>query len=170
MSRAFVKEGDGEALDDPLPRPLRVQPCYMTAQGVAVLREELERLQRETPRPESAADLTQQTDTRRAQRRILEITQILLEAVPVDVGQQGGDIIRFGATIELGDDSGQRYLFQIVGEDEAAPAVGRISWASPLGRRLIGRVVGDEVVWQRPAGDLQLEILSLSYRDGAETP
>ena len=86
MSRAFVKEGDGEELDAAPLRPPCVQPCYMTAQGVAVLRGELERLQRDTTRPESTMDLAHQADTQRVQKRIREITQILREAVSVEVG------------------------------------------------------------------------------------
>jgi transcription elongation factor GreB len=160
MSRAFVKEGDGEELDDPPPRPARVQPCYMTAEGVAALRRELEQLQAAAARPELVPDLTQQAAAQRALRRIRELTQILQEAVPVATGLPHSDHIRFGATVELQDAAGHTHRFQIVGEDEAAPAAGRISWVSPLGRQLIGKAVGDEVVWPRPVGELRLEVLA----------
>ncbi len=162
MSRAFVKEGDGEELDDPPPRPARVQPCYMTAQGVAALRRELEDLQASAPRPELAPDLTQHAAAQRALRRIRELAQILQEVVPVETPRPPSAQIRFGATVELRDATGDVYRFQIVGEDEAAPAAGRISWVSPLARELLGKAVGDEVVWPRPVGELRLEVLAFA--------
>lgn len=163
MSRAFVKEGDGEELDAAPPRPPRVQPCYMTAGGVAALREELENLQRDLANSTGDTELTQQADHRRAQRRVHELMQILHDAVPVAITDHGDDVVRFGTTVELLDEAGNRHVFQIVGEDETAPASGRISWVSPLGRRLIGKAVGDVVTWTRPNGALELEIVSLSY-------
>jgi transcription elongation GreA/GreB family factor len=50
-----------------------------------------------------------------------------------------------------------------VGEDEADAAAGKISWVSPLARTLMGASVGDTVTWKRPAGDLELEIVSIRY-------
>ncbi len=53
--------------------------------------------------------------------------------------------------------------FAIVGEDEADPAIGKISWVSPLAKALTGAVVGDSVVWKRPAGDKALEVTGIAY-------
>jgi transcription elongation factor GreA len=52
--------------------------------------------------------------------------------------------------------------FTIVGSAEAAPAEGRISNESPVGRALLGRKKGDEVVVTVPAGDHKYKILSIS--------
>ena len=60
-----------------------------------------------------------------------------------------------------GDDQERR--FTIVGEDEADPSAGKISWVSPLARVLVGASVGDTVVWKRPAGDKNLEITKIRY-------
>jgi transcription elongation GreA/GreB family factor len=163
MSRAFVKEGDGEELDDSPPRPARVQPCYMTARGVAALRQELEVLQRGLTRSAPDTELALKADHRRIQRRVQEIGQILRDAVPVAIDHPRDACIRFGATVELCDDDGQHYTFQIVGEDETAPAAGKISWVSPLGRQLIGKAVGDEVVWRRSGGAMRMEVLAVDY-------
>jgi len=163
MSRAFVKEGDGEELDDTPPRPPRVQPCYMTVGGVARLRAEFEALQRETTGAPADSGFTAQAGVKRAQKRLHELSQILQEAVPIDTVRAHDGNIRFGATVELIDTAGERYVFQIVGEDETAPAQGKISWVSPLGRQLIGKAVGDEVTWVRPNGTRQLEIVALTY-------
>jgi transcription elongation factor GreB len=61
------------------------------------------------------------------------------------------------------DDEGERRRFAIVGEDEADPARGKISWVSPLARSLAGASMGDSVTWKRPAGDKTLEITKIEY-------
>ena len=61
------------------------------------------------------------------------------------------------------DDKGEIYHFQIVGEDEADIALSTVSFASPLARALIGHKVGESVRWKRPAGDLNLEIIQITY-------
>jgi transcription elongation factor GreB len=50
-----------------------------------------------------------------------------------------------------------------VGDDEADVAAGKVSWASPLARALIGAKVGDTVVWRRPAGETQVELVDVRY-------
>ncbi len=48
-------------------------------------------------------------------------------------------------------------------DDEADVTAGRISWASPLAKAMIGAKVGDTVKWRRPAGDAEVEITKISY-------
>ena len=55
------------------------------------------------------------------------------------------DAVQFGRTVEIERDDGRRQTFRIVGEDEADPAAGRISYAAPLARALLGKAVGDVV-------------------------
>jgi transcription elongation GreA/GreB family factor len=50
-----------------------------------------------------------------------------------------------------------------VGPDESDPSNGKLSFQSPMGQALMKRRVGDVVVVRRPAGELELEIISLSY-------
>ncbi|MNN83694.1 Transcription elongation factor GreA [compost metagenome] len=50
---------------------------------------------------------------------------------------------------------------QLVGEDQADAPAGLINWGSPLGRALLGAQLGDEVLWQRPAGDQLIEIIRI---------
>lgn len=86
------------------------------------------------------------------------------DAIPVDAAKQSRERVAFGATVELADQDDHRLRYRIVGEDEADPEHGSISWVSPLARALKGGRVGDSVVWRRPAGDLQVEILGIEYR------
>ena len=86
-------------------------------------------------------------------------------AIPVDISKQKSQEIRFGATVKLIDENDREYIFTIVGEDEAEPDKGYISWVSPLARELLGKKTDDTVLWERPAGDLELEILGFSYKN-----
>ena len=63
----------------------------------------------------------------------------------------------------LEDEDGTRRDYRIVGEDEADPAAGKISWVSPLARAMMGSGLGDLVTWRRPAGDLELEVVGIRY-------
>ncbi len=162
MSRAFVKETDGDDFAGELPARARSdQPCYITLSGLAALRAEYERLVREAKGSEVTLD--EQTRQRGRRLRLHELEGLFAEAIPIDVAAQSSDDIRFGAIVTLRDEHGNDYRFQIVGEDESAPAHGRISWRSPLGRALIGRRAGDAISWQRPAGALDLEVISFSF-------
>ena len=49
------------------------------------------------------------------------------------------------------------------GDDEADVAGGKISWASPLARAMIGAKIGETVVWRRPAGEAELSIVDIRY-------
>ena len=86
----------------------------------------------------------------------------LARAEVVDVSGQPPDRGRFGTTVVLEDlDSGDELTYRIVGEDEADPEHELVSWLSPLARALLGARVGDTVVWRRPAGDLEIEIVAI---------
>ena len=64
---------------------------------------------------------------------------------------------------EAEDDDGLAVTYTIVGEDETDGARGRISWRSPIGRALLGKRAGDIVSVKRPAGDLELTIVTIRY-------
>ena len=51
----------------------------------------------------------------------------------------------------------------VAGDDEADVTAGKISWASPLAKAMIGSRVGDVVVWHRPAGDTEVAITDILY-------
>lgn len=68
----------------------------------------------------------------------------------------------FGARVRVVDEDDEIMVVDIVGEHEAEPAQGRVSYLSPLGRALVGAAVGDTVVWRRPTGNRNLEILAIA--------
>ncbi|MBV9567169.1 MAG: GreA/GreB family elongation factor, partial [Hyphomicrobiales bacterium] len=64
---------------------------------------------------------------------------------------------QFGSTVTIERADGRRQKFRIVGEDEADPAHGTLSHASPLARALAGKSLGDAV----RAGNIEAEILAI---------
>ena len=82
----------------------------------------------------------------------------------VDPKTQSHETVLFGASIEVEDDEGNQHIFHIVGEDEADASINKVSWVSPLAKSLIGHKIGDTVTWQRPVGNINLEILDIHYQ------
>ena len=85
-------------------------------------------------------------------------------AIEVDLSQQPRDRVAFGALVTVDSDEGEA-RYRIVGEDEADVEHGLVSYVSPLAKALLGARQGDEVVWQRPAGNLSVEIVAIDYPD-----
>jgi transcription elongation GreA/GreB family factor len=165
MSRAFVKEPDGDqAPTELIEKPISSHPNYMTPRGLEQMKLRFDELRRQQQELRSRTDdLAASNQLRHLEMELRYLEKRIQTAIPVDIANHGGDRIRFGATVELVDPEGRRYSFTIVGEDEADADQGLISWISPLARALLGREIGEVVTWQRPAGDLDLEITGFSY-------
>lgn len=96
--------------------------------------------------------------------RILDVQTKIARARVVDVTNLRSDKIVFGAKVTIYDhQKNSQMTFQIVGEDEAMTDANKISYNSPLGKALIGKEVGDEVVVKAPKGDLTYEVQDIKY-------
>ncbi len=85
--------------------------------------------------------------------RIAELEDKLVRAEIIDISKLSGDTIKFGATVTLiEEDTGQKKVWQIVGEPEADAHKGRISVTSPIARALIGKTKGAVVEVEAPSG------------------
>jgi len=160
VSRAFVKEGDGE---DVLPA-LRVPSTevnYVTPRGLDLLREEVKTLTRLRDEHQGVEDLTSQSLVREAERDLLYYLDRLRTAVLVEPAPNPRGDVRFGSRVRAVDETGEAYEVVLVGEDEADVQQGRISYVSPLAQALLRARVGDEVLWKRPRGDVRLEIVAV---------
>ncbi len=154
-------------------------PRYITPQGFARIRAEYEQLfGEERPkiveivswaaslgdRSENADYLYGKKRLREIDRRLSYLSKVMKSAKVVDPAkQEQRDSVRFGATIELADENDDRRVVTLVGEDESDASEGRISWAAPIARALIGAKVGDERIVRLPAGEKSYEILRISY-------
>ena len=106
-------------------------------------------------------DIASQQTISELDRDLAYFNERIKRAVLVEPERQPLDKVHFGAAVEVEDDAGERLQFMIVGEDEADPDTGRISWVSPLAKALLNTQVGDVVTWRRPAGDKELEVLAI---------
>lgn len=97
--------------------------------------------------------------------RIQEIEDKISRADVIDVAALAGKDIKFGATVTLSDDdTGEKAIYQLVGQDEADIKKHRLSVISPLGRALIGKKVGDGVEINTPGGAKAYAILKVVYK------
>ena len=97
--------------------------------------------------------------------RISEIEAKLSESEIIDISkiEPTGKVI-FGTTVTLFNlDTDESVSYQIVGEDEADVAVGKISVVSPIARAIMGKPDGEEVVVKVPAGEVQYEIEKIEH-------
>lgn len=166
MSRAFVKESDDDLSAGELPeRPVAEHANYVTPQGLEQLQARVRELQEQHERlaPRVAEDSIAKQKQREVERDMRYFIAQLDRAIVVDPAGQPRDEVHFGATVRIIDEEGAEHRFSLVGEDEADVSAGKISWASPLAKAMMGARVGDSVMWRRPAGDTEVEIAAITY-------
>ena len=94
--------------------------------------------------------------------RVNELGYKLNNADIIDISKLSKDSVLFGCRILLENlDTGETTNYQLVGPDESNIEAGRISVSSPLGRALIGKKPGDEVVIQAPGGKREYELIEI---------
>lgn len=97
--------------------------------------------------------------------RIQELQGKLSNAEVIDPSTLGGERVVFGAYVTLFDFSvDEEKVYQIVGDDESDIKKGKISFASPIARAIIGKTVGDEVTIRTPGGNRDVEIVDVEFR------
>jgi len=182
MSKAFTKESDGDE-DDDLPEEMGGLPIgaknYMTPEGFARLRGELDTLMRkERPdvvkvvswaagngdRSENGDYLYGKRRLREIDRRVRFLGKRLDIAEVVDPARQPQrQQVFFGATVTYVTEDDTERTVTILGVDEADLARGEVSLYSPIARALLRARVGDLVRLQTPAGPTEIEILAIRY-------
>ncbi len=112
-----------------------------------------------------AYDAAQQTDDVNERRRLSAIPlrdaryfSERLRTAQVVPNPTSTDVVAFGSTVTFSRPDGRVQKFRIVGEDEADPKVGSVSFASPVAKSLLGKRVGDVV----GSGSQGLEIVAIS--------
>lgn len=165
MNRAFVKESDTPAGSELPERPISPHTNYVTPSGLAHLRTLLADAQARKRMLEAKGDdMEVRAELQALKRDLRWLENRTGSARLVDPAGQPHDRVAFGATVDVADDEGER-TYRIVGEDEADAEQGWVSYVSPLARALLGARVGDEVAWERPAGNRVIEVLGIRYPD-----
>jgi transcription elongation GreA/GreB family factor len=163
MSRAFIKEPNGDQADnDPPERFQSPHINYVTPYGLKQLQQRVQDLIAVRDSLTRKQDLGVQQQLKRVKRDLHYYTERIKHAVLVRPDEQPRERVHFGAEVEVEDLEGKHFHYLIVGEDEADPVLAKISWVSPLAQALLGARIGDAVRWRRPAGDKELKIISLS--------
>ena len=166
MSRAFVKENDLEHAGIDLPeRPLSPHPNYVTLQGYQELQDNIRLIEEELQNLKITEDNTLLEKKYRLERDLRYFLNRIKSAIKVDPKNQEKDKVLFSATVNLTDENDKKMMFKIVGEDEADTSKNKISYVSPLAKALIGTKVGDEILWERPAGNIYLVVDEISYQN-----
>tara|TARA_B100000945_G_C20130163_1_gene479007 strand:+ start:25 stop:495 length:471 start_codon:yes stop_codon:yes gene_type:complete len=152
----------------------------MTKEGESLLREELKRLKNEDrPRIIDAiatarefGDLKENAEYHAAKEqqglaeaRIKDIETKLSNSQIIDILQiDPSDKVIFGTTVTvINSDTDQSAQYKIVGEDEADTKLGKISFAAPLAKQMIGKFEGDIVKVETPGGSTEYEIQKVEY-------
>ncbi len=93
--------------------------------------------------------------------RIATLEEKLRSATVVDASNLGTDVVRVGSIVHVKDESGKSHKYSIVGSAEAKPAELKLSNESPVGKALLGRKRGDEVIFATPKGERRLRITKI---------
>jgi transcription elongation GreA/GreB family factor len=134
MSVAFRRESDEEHLEPKFELPIPAGPNLVTGRGLALIRERISELEAQLGRiedPEAIKKL--QRDLRYWNTR-----QVTAELAPLPLG----DKVEFGTEVRLLL-NGKPKTFRIVGDDEADPAAGLLSFNAPLSRAMLGAEAGE---------------------------
>jgi transcription elongation GreA/GreB family factor len=159
LSVAFTKEESAEtAAETLLPdRPISPHPNLVTEAGLQALQTQLQ----DAREGYEAAQRIEDVNEKRRQSAVpLRDARYLTErlrtaqVIPAPVST---DIVAFGSTVTFSRTDGRVQTHRIVGEDEADPKAGSISFVAPVARSLMGKAVGDVV----GAGAQEIEILSI---------
>jgi transcription elongation factor GreA len=152
----------------------------MTKKGFLALESELKNL-KEVERPEiieaisvarDHGDLSENAEYHAAREkqsfiegRIKELEAVISLAQVIDPATMSGDTVKFGATVLVADeDTDEEFTYQIVGQYEADITKNLISIASPIGKALIGKDVGDSVEVAAPGGTKGYEIVEVNFK------
>jgi transcription elongation GreA/GreB family factor len=154
MSKAFTKEPEaGEVYDDLPDRPVSSHNL-VTAKGLASIEAELARLHEEHA---AAHDSNDRAKLAKINRDLRYWTSRRATAQVVEPPSDATEV-HFGSTVTILRDDNRRQTYRIVGEDEADPVHGTLSYVSPVAQALMGKQVGDTV----QAGTAEAEIVAIA--------
>ncbi len=159
MSVAFTKEDSAEtASETVLPeRPIPQGPNLVTEGGLAALQQQLAEAQEAYATALRIDDVNERRRQAASPYRDIRYLTERVRTAQVMPAPSTNAEVAFGSMVTFERDDGRIQTYRIVGEDEADPRSGSISFASPVGRALIGKSVGDEA----SIGNASVEIIRI---------
>ena len=159
MSVAFTKEEDSEAAAANLPdRPISPHPNLVTASGLAALEAALAEARAAYGAAQTGGEVSADRTAMARATRDLRYYGARRASAQLVESDGPADVVLFGRTVTLDREDGRRQVFRIVGEDEADPAQGAISYISPVAKAVLGKAVGDTVM----VGGAEVEIVAVA--------
>lgn len=159
MSVAFTKEESAETASETLlpDRPVSPHPNLVTEAGLKALELQLQHARQAYDATSTIEDVNERRRQAASPLRDLRYFAERIRTAQVVPDPPSIDTVAFGSTVTFSRDDGRVQKYRIVGEDEADPKGGTISYVSPVARKLIGKAVGDVV----SVGDQELEIIAI---------
>ena len=160
MSVAFTKEDSAETASETLlpDRPVSPHPNLVTDAGLKALEFQLHQAREAYETAQKIEDVNERRRQVAIPLRDMRYFVARVRTAQVIANPASTDTVAFGSTVTFRRDDGRVQKYRIVGEDEADPKAGSISFISPVARLLLGKAVGDEV----GAPDQNLEIISIA--------
>jgi transcription elongation GreA/GreB family factor len=160
VSVAFTKEDSAETASETLlpDRLISPHPNLVTEAGLRALRAQLDQARKAYETAQAIDDVNERRRQAAIPLRDVRYLAARVRTAHVLADPVSTDTVAFGSTVTFQRDDGRVQTYRIVGEDEADPKAGSISFVSPVARLLLGKAVGDEV---GVAGQ-SLEIVSIA--------
>jgi transcription elongation GreA/GreB family factor len=160
VSVAFTKEESAETASETLlpDRPVSPHPNLVTEAGLKALEFQLQQAREVYETAQKIEDVNERRRQAAIPLRDVRYFAARVRTAQVIAHPTSTDIVAFGSVVTFKRDDGRVQKYRIVGEDEADPKAGSISFASPVARLLLGKAAGDEV----DASGQNLEIISIS--------
>jgi transcription elongation GreA/GreB family factor len=160
LSVAFTKEDSAETASETLlpDRPISPHPNLVTEAGLKALELQLQQAREAYETAQKIEEINERRRQSALPLRDMRYFAARVRTAQVVTSPASTDIVAFGSTVTFRRGDGRVQKYRIVGEDEADPKAGSISFVSPVARLLIGKAVGDEA----GASGQELEIISIS--------
>ncbi|MGV7215990.1 transcription elongation factor GreA [Bradyrhizobium sp. UFLA05-112] len=160
MSVAFTKEESAETASETLlpDRPISPHPNLVTQSGLQALELQLRQAREAYEAAQRIEDVNEKRRQSAVPLRDVRYLAERLRTAQLIPNPASTEKVAFGSTVTFSRADGRVQTYRIVGEDEADPKAGSISFVAPVAKSLIGKAVGDVV----GAGNQEVEILSIA--------
>jgi transcription elongation GreA/GreB family factor len=160
LSVAFTKEESAETASETLlpDRPISPHPNLVTETGLKALERQLGEARQACEAAHRIEDVNDRRREAAIPLRDLRYFSERVRTAQVVPDPVSSDVVAFGSTVTFNRNDGRVQTYRIVGEDEADPKTGSISFASPVAKSLMGKGVGDIA----GSGNQELEIVAIS--------
>ncbi|MBS0530840.1 MAG: transcription elongation factor GreA [Proteobacteria bacterium] len=160
MSVAFTKEDSAETASETLlpDRPVSPHPNLVTEAGLRALELQLHEAREAYETAQKIDDVNERRRQSAIPLRDMRYFAARIRTAQVIADPASTEVVAFGSTVTFRRDDGRVQTYRIVGEDEADPKTGSISFASPVARLLLGKAVGEDA----GASGQNLQIISIA--------